>query len=454
MTAYVFTGPTLSAKEAGAVWDVNCLPPAAHGDIYQAALKRPRAIGIIDGYFEGVPSVWHKEILWAMSQGIHVFGSASMGALRAAELDQFGMVGVGDIYQAYRDGLFEDDDEVAVVHGPVELGYRAVTEAMVNIRCTLAKAAATRILRSETSDALTRIAKALFYKDRDWHYDRLLQSAAEQGLPIEELDALRDWLPNERVNQKRNDAVAMLDAMKQRLAADSEPKRVDYAFEQTENWQEATRHHSTDGGPAGEHEARWRNHVLEELRLVETAYHAAVRGALLRLLAEAECDRQRIDMPDDRLKVFTKAFRWESGMHVLEDTERWLADNDLDRHAFSRLMAGEARLRVLEDMTAPQIERYLVDHLRLTGDYARLARRARDKRDTLESKGARAPNLDDFATFELEIWYFEQRLGREVPNDVEGYAVSLGFADAATFHLALWRERILLSAAQKHDESE
>jgi len=60
-----------------------------------------------------------------MAQGIHVFGAASIGALRAAELDVFGMRGIGDIYEAFRDGLLEDDDEVAVLHGPEELGYAA-----------------------------------------------------------------------------------------------------------------------------------------------------------------------------------------------------------------------------------------------------------------------------------------------------------------------------------------
>ena len=61
----------------------------------EVALERPVAIGLIDGYFERVPSVSHKEILWAMSQGIVVIGAASMGALRAAELAPFGMLGVG-----------------------------------------------------------------------------------------------------------------------------------------------------------------------------------------------------------------------------------------------------------------------------------------------------------------------------------------------------------------------
>ena len=103
------------------------------GDVYEAALGRPAIIGIIDGYFEVTPTVWHKEILWAMAQGIHVYGSASIGALRAAELHTFGMVGIGRIFEAYRDGILTDDDEVAVLHGPEELGYPVVTEAMVNI---------------------------------------------------------------------------------------------------------------------------------------------------------------------------------------------------------------------------------------------------------------------------------------------------------------------------------
>ena len=58
-------------------------------------------IGVIDGYFEIVPTVWHKEILWAMQAGIHVYGAASIGALRAAELDVFGMRGIGRIYEGF-----------------------------------------------------------------------------------------------------------------------------------------------------------------------------------------------------------------------------------------------------------------------------------------------------------------------------------------------------------------
>jgi hypothetical protein len=454
MTAYVFTGPTLSPEEARAVWATNYLPPAAHGDVYRVALRRPTAIGIIDGYFEGVPSVWHKEILWAMSQGIHVFGSASMGALRAAELDRFGMEGVGDVYQAYRDGVLEDDDEVAVVHGPLELGYRAATEAMVNIRHTLAKAAGTGILRADTRDALIRIAKSLFYKDRDWHYERMLQCAAEQKLPIEELEALRSWLPGGRVNQKRHDAVAMLEAMRQMLAAEPESKRVDYSFEHTENWQEATKHYMAGGSASDEGQLRLRDELFEELRLDGEAYHDAVRGALLRLLATAECDRQRIEVTHNQLKNVSRSFRLEFGMLARKDIDHWLAQNHLDLHAFDHLMEDEARLKALEDMTAPLIDQYVIDHLRVAGDYARLAERARDKKDALHSKGMGEPELDGLTAFQLVAWYFEQRLAREIPDDIEGYAVKLGFADAAAFHRALWREHFYVSAAERHKDFE
>jgi hypothetical protein len=70
-----------------------------------------------------MPTVWHKEILWAMSEGTHVYGSASIGASRAAELHSFSIVGIDGIFEAYPDGILTDDDEVAVLHGLEELGY-------------------------------------------------------------------------------------------------------------------------------------------------------------------------------------------------------------------------------------------------------------------------------------------------------------------------------------------
>ena len=83
----VFLGATLRLADAQACLDAIYLPPAAQGDIVLAAHAfRPRAMVLIDGQFEDRPAVRHKEILWALAQGIGMIGAASMGALRAAEI--------------------------------------------------------------------------------------------------------------------------------------------------------------------------------------------------------------------------------------------------------------------------------------------------------------------------------------------------------------------------------
>jgi hypothetical protein len=254
MSVVIFTGPTLSAADARQELDAEYLPPAAQGDVYRAAQRSPQMIGIIDGYFERIPSVWHKEILWAMSQGIHVFGSASMGALRAAELADFGMEGVGAIFGMYRDGILEDDDEVAVVHGTREFGFRAGSEAMVDVRCTLEKAVEDGVLSASTATAVQSLAKSMFYPERK--YQLIIKRAAKLDLPPGELSALVKWLPRGRVSQKRADALAMLRVIRERVASGFEPKSVKYAFENSWMWEQAKRSmlppNGTDNEPLAE----------------------------------------------------------------------------------------------------------------------------------------------------------------------------------------------------------
>jgi hypothetical protein len=237
MKAIVFAGPSLPPKLRPADPRIEWRPPVKQGELYRAAVTGPAVIGIIDGYFEVTPTVWHKEILWAMAQGIHVFGAASIGALRAAELDVFGMRGIGAIYEAYRDGILEDDDEVAVLHGPEELGYPPLTEAMVNIRATLAEAARIGILTPAMAERLTGIAKRLFYKERTWQ--AALQAGTHAGLPPGPLRDFADWLPSGHIDRKRLDAEAMLAGLRDYLAADAPPPKVNFELAETAAWIEA-----------------------------------------------------------------------------------------------------------------------------------------------------------------------------------------------------------------------
>lgn len=244
MIAVVFAGPSLPPRARPAHPAFDWRPPVRQGDVYRVALGRPAAIGIVDGYFEFTPTVWHKEILWAMARGIRVFGAASVGALRAAELDAFGMHGIGRIYESFRSGALQDDDEVAVLHGPEELGYPPVTEAMVNIRATLAAAQRDGIVEATLAAELAGMAKSLFYKDRT--YPAIFEAVAAGGADMVALAALREWLGEARIDQKRLDATAMVEAMRAGLAAGLPPLRVSYRLAETAAWQAAVRATATD----------------------------------------------------------------------------------------------------------------------------------------------------------------------------------------------------------------
>jgi len=207
--------------------------------VIRIAERKPAAIAIVDGYFECVPAVWHKEILFAIRQGIAVFGASSMGALRAAELHPFGMIGVGAIFEAYRDGRLEDDDEVAVVHGPAELGFPMLSEAMVNIRRTLADAEAEGVLPPAVAQTLEGLAKELPYRERG--YGRVLRLAGELGVDAQALARFRTWLPTGRVDQKREDAKLMLRTVRRWIGQDTVLPEPRFHFEHTALFDRAVR---------------------------------------------------------------------------------------------------------------------------------------------------------------------------------------------------------------------
>lgn len=234
MKVVVFLGPTLPERDARLLLDAQFLPPAKRGDVYLAARAKPDAIALVDGYFDQVPAVWHKEILWAMSQGVHVFGAASMGALRACELHAFGMRGVGRIFEDFACSTLVDDDEVVLAHASAEHAYRPLSEAMVNMRATFSAAARAGILSDAQNAQLVGLAKQLFYPDRS--FSRLLSVARAAGLSQPVLDALQDWLPNGCIDQKRRDACELLETLAASAELLREPKLVDFEFSETDAW--------------------------------------------------------------------------------------------------------------------------------------------------------------------------------------------------------------------------
>ena len=145
---------------------VSLRPPAARGDVLNALSERPAALVVLDGLYYSVPAVTHKEILYALDEGVPVIGASSMGALRAAELDRFGMVGVGEVYERFRSGEIDGDDEVAVLHGPAEAGFRAMSLALVEIRGALERIEREGKMRSDAKAELIRALRRLPFVER------------------------------------------------------------------------------------------------------------------------------------------------------------------------------------------------------------------------------------------------------------------------------------------------
>jgi hypothetical protein len=207
----VFVGPSLSLDEAKQILpNAEYLPPAKRGDLTDVVNTGVKTIVLIDGVFFQDRAVGHREILAALRAGVSMYGSSSMGALRASEMDTLGMIGVGTIYQWYHDGIIIADDEVGLVYDPMT--HVALSEPMVNIRATFAKAHTFGIIDEIEKQNLLHACKALYYPDRT--YRHVIRNA---GISAKQKSELAAWIKTNAVDQKRLDAIACLTTVRERL---------------------------------------------------------------------------------------------------------------------------------------------------------------------------------------------------------------------------------------------
>jgi hypothetical protein len=207
MTIFAFAGPSLPAAERGDFPSVTFLPPCEAGDLLRLEAVEGDTICVIDGWFDHRPSLRHKELLLTLSRGVRLFGASSIGALRAAEMAPFGMIGIGAIYRAYADGRLTGDDEVALVHGPAEWDWRPLSVPLVDVRATLCRALRTRVFTPAAVREILRAARALHYVDRTW-----TEIAAGAALDDAESARLIDWAGRHAVAQKKEDGRACVEA--------------------------------------------------------------------------------------------------------------------------------------------------------------------------------------------------------------------------------------------------
>ncbi len=202
----VFLGPSLDRETARKLLDAEYRPPAARGDILRAAADGARIIGLIDGVFFQESAVAHREILEALNKGLKVIGASSMGALRAAELDTLGMEGVGEVYRLFKEGILNSDDEVALIFDPVY--FIAVSEPLVNIRCTIGRAVGAGIISNAAGEKIIFHAKSLYFPERT--YETVI-GAARASVAAQELSQFSDYVERSGCDLKREDAIRALE---------------------------------------------------------------------------------------------------------------------------------------------------------------------------------------------------------------------------------------------------
>ncbi len=191
----IYLGPSLELDVARAHLEAIYLPPIKRGDLERLP-PDTEMVGIVDGEFYQALSVSPKEILPLLDRGITVLGAASMGALRAAETHMYGMIGVGAIFEMYRDGIIDADDEVAVSYSPSD--GRVLSEALVNIRIALADAASQGIISAHEADRIIRAMKDIYFPFRSWQ------------LVVSLCPALAPLVTATRYDQKRDDTLLLL----------------------------------------------------------------------------------------------------------------------------------------------------------------------------------------------------------------------------------------------------
>jgi hypothetical protein len=344
----VFLGPSLPLPEARAVLDAAYLPPVQRGDVLGLLAARPAAVVIIDGRFESVPSVWHKEILAAMERGVHVFGGASMGALRAAELADFGMVGIGQVYEWYRSGAIEGDDEVAVLHGPSESGYASLSVALVDVRDATAAAAAAGAVAPDVAASILDAARTLYYADRSWPAVLAAAAVVADGAALQRM---ADFLAGSGPGLKARDARAVLDHVAAFTRNGVEPKSVDYHVERSVFLE---RLEQEVAQAAAARVAELPDEAAAVLRTGESL-DVLQKKVLFRLMARWTGERIGLTVSDEEMQRAVDDFRRSFGLERRADVDAWARAESVTNEMFLRVIRDGVLVEKLSRLYGHQI---------------------------------------------------------------------------------------------------
>jgi hypothetical protein len=398
---------------------------------------------LIDGVFGQSLSVWHKEILFALSLGIHVYGASSLGALRAAETAAFGMVGVGEVFRQYASGELIDDDDVALAHGEADSGFRPASEPMVNLRKTFERARDEGILDEELCRRWIAVAKAIYFPDRTMA--AVLQRAAAEGIPRAVVERATRFMTTSYVDVKRQDAVLMLRTMRD-LPDPLPPFTPSFDFARTSFFDalyqrdRTVRHQGVDVPLHSIADYA----VLHMPELAQISFHAMNRALAVRL-----ADLLGVTASPDDVDREVARLRQRHQLAEEADFATWLENNDVTLDELRELMREVALCRRLHRWLILQrlptlTTRLVLDELRLTNEYEAVARAAASHERVLQ---VRHPDLreagQDEADVEDLVLEHQRSTGLKRDTHLSEWAEEAGFASLHDLRIELLRARLV-----------
>ena len=207
----IYLGPSLSINKAKKIIDAEFRPPAKKGDFINLnLLTERRDIVLIDGVFlqEYPPSP--IEVFQVINNtNFKVYGAASIGALRAVELEKFGMKGIGKIFGFFKKNIINSDDEIAVTF---DSNYNLLSEAMIDIRYNIFLSWKQGIIDKETKQMMVNLAKRLYFPFRT--YENIIKKSCLL-FPSKEkhISKFSNYISMNKVSLKELDAIHALQYM-------------------------------------------------------------------------------------------------------------------------------------------------------------------------------------------------------------------------------------------------
>jgi hypothetical protein len=429
----VYLGGTIPlAKAREFLPDAIYRPPAKQGDIVSDVCSlNPTHILLIEGSFRENLSVWHKEIVYALQYPTvkAIYGAASIGALRAAELDWIGMIGIGQIYQWYRDGATEDDSEVAVSYAALSNGdYRVTTVPLVDIR-----AGVEHYGREFANQPVAIEARKFLERMRKVNYMDRTQEVCEQ-----------DWAGQfgvafPLVPQKAIDAMQALTDFRQYQPDPKQRPSPDNLSRFFQALYERDRRININGTEIPQ------QHIDAYVLLHNPEHERICWDSANQQLALMLCDELIVTVSPDEVGRESIRYQQRSGIETDADFSAYLSANGWTRHEYDRLMIQNARIRKLQHAyTVAKMYRrnsqQILDYLRTHQAFDYWAAEAVQAEKRIAESG-----VDDWLAIDLEHGAFEQladhfeKEGLELKSNTEEYLLETGFSNLAELAVALTR---------------